>query len=494
MCKNFLYIYIKMNNYDLVIVGAGPAGLALAHCVSHLNKKILIIEKEDVIGGCHAVRRINGLFTEHGPRVYSKTYSVFIDLLKEMNLDFEDLFTPYNFSVSEIGGETIFSTLSFYELFLLGMEFLKLLMNENHGRNKILQNFLISNDFSPESYEIIDRVCKLTDGGGADKYTLNQFLQLLNQQFFYKLYQPKLPNDKGLFKIWRKFLESRNVDFSLESEIKNIVIKENKIDSIVVLNNNKLETVKSDKYVFAIPPKNLVEIVDKFKIPHNWGNIHSFAKDTAYIDYISVSFHWDTKLNLKKVYGFPKSAWGIAFVVLNDYMTFDEKESKTVISTAITIKDRKSPNNNKTADNCNSEEIIKEIYLQLKEAFGDIPFPNKALFSPGVKYNNNEWISEDTAFIMTSNKGYLPFENDIITNMYNLGTHNGKSLYKFTSLEAAVSNSVVLSKNLYDELNSSQYIKLTRTTSISDVFTLFALVLIIYLIYYGIISHGKRKY
>lgn len=481
--------------YDIVIVGAGPAGLALAHCVSHLNKRILIIEKEDVIGGCHAVRRVNGLFTEHGPRVYSKTYSVFRDLLKEMNVDFEDLFTPYNFSVSEIGGETIFSTLSFNELFLLGVEFIKLLLNENHGINTILQNFLYSNSFKEDSYEIIDRVCKLTDGGGADKYTLNQFLQLLNQQFFYKLYQPKLPNDKGLFKIWREFLESRGVEFYLETEIKDISTNENQITSLSISRNKKLQTISSDKYIFAIPPKNLVELIDTFNIKHNWGDIHSFAKETAYIDYISVSFHWNTRLNLKKVYGFPKSAWGIAFVVLNDYMKFEEKDSQTVISTAITIKNRKSPNNNKIADDCSSEEIIKEIYLQLKEAFGDIPFPTKTLISPGVDYDSkiNQWVSEDTAFIMTSNKGYLPFKNNKITNMYNLGTHNGKSLYKFTSLEAAVSNSVILSKELYSDLNKSQYIKLTKTTSISDVFTLFVLVLIIYLIYKYVLRHGRRK-
>lgn len=479
--------------YDLVIVGAGPSGLALAQCVSHLGKKILIIERENVIGGCHAVRRVDGLFTEHGPRVYSKTYSVFRDLLTEMNVKFDDLFTPYNFSVSEIGGETIFSTLSFYELFLLGVEFIKLLLNEQHGRNVILQTFLQKHDFGSESYEIIDRVCKLTDGGGADKYTLNQFLQLLNQQFFYKLYQPRLPNDKGLFKIWRAFLESRGVEFSLDTHIKMIDFNEDKIDSISVFKGTSLQTIKADKYVFAIPPKNLVEVINTFKIKHNWGDISTFAKDTAYIDYVSVSFHWNKELTLKKVYGFPKSAWGIAFVVLNDYMKFDETESKTVISTAITIKDRKSPNNNKTADECSENELIKEIFLQLKEAFGDIPAPTKVLMSPGVEYENNQWISEDTAFIMTSNKGYLPFENKLITNMYNVGTHNGKSLYKFTSLEAAVSNSVILSKELYNELNSSKYIKLSKTTSVSDVFTLVVLVLIAYLIYYGII-YGKRKY
>jgi phytoene dehydrogenase-like protein len=131
-----------MNNaYDIVIIGAGPAGLALAQCISHLNKRILIIEKENVIGGCHAVRRVNGLFTEHGPRVYSSTYKVFQSLLNEMGVDFYDLFTKYNFSVSEIGGQTIFSTLSWFELVYLFKEFTMLMLNDNHGINVILKEF-----------------------------------------------------------------------------------------------------------------------------------------------------------------------------------------------------------------------------------------------------------------------------------------------------------------------------------------------------------------
>jgi hypothetical protein len=480
-----------MNEYDIVIVGAGPSGLALAQCICHLNKKILIIERERVIGGCHAVRRVNKLFTEHGPRVYSNTYSVFQDLLKEMGVNFYDIFVKYNFSISQIGGETIFSVISWSELIYLGIEFMKLMLNDNHGLNVILKDYLYINKFSNNSIDIIDRVCKLTDGGGIDKYTLQEFLQLFNQQFFYALYQPKLPNDIGLFKVWKDFLEKRGVDFYLDTSIKHINNKNNQIDYINVSIDNRLEKIYGKKFIIATPPKDLYSIVEKFNIPHNWDNLRQYALDTAYIDYISVSFHWNQDLNLKKVYGFPKSSWGIAFIVLSDYMKFNESSSKTVISTAVTLSNKQSPNNKKTADECNSNELVNEIFLQLQEAYPDLPLPTLSIISPGVKYDKNKkrWISQDTAFIMTSNKGYLPFENKNIKNMYNLGTHNGKSYYKFTSLESAISNAVVLSKILYPELNGNKYIKLTRTTSLSDMFDLIIIVLILYLIYYGMIRN-----
>jgi hypothetical protein len=489
-----------MDHYDLVIIGGGPSGLALAQCISHLNKKILIIEKEHFIGGCHAVKRVKYgsefLFSEHGPRIYSDTYTVFIDLLKEMNVDFYDLFTKYNFTISKIGGDTIFSTLSFYELSFLFFEFVKLLFNNEYGDNTILKDFLSSSNFNIKSIDLINRICKLTDGGGIDKYTLNKFLQLLNQQFFYYIYQPKKPNDIGLFKIWQEFLNKRNVEFSLGSIIHNIQIRNNKIESLDIITNSQLHRITSNNFVFAIPPKNLYEIIEKFNIPHSWGDLKTFAIDTAYIEYISVSFHWDNKLKLPKVYGFPKTAWGVGFIVLSDYMTFDESTSKTVISTAITITDEKSLNNGKTANECNYNQLINELFLQLKESFPNLPDPTKIVLSPEVHYNTvlQKWQSDNTAFISTSNKGNLPFHNNIIDNMYNLGTHNGKSYYKFTSLESAVSNAVVLSKELYPSLKGNNFIKLSSGFTVSQSVRILLLGLIIYLIYYFIIKkHGKSR-
>ena len=76
--------------YDLVIIGAGPSGLALAQASSSIGKKILIIDRENQIGGSHRVRRVKQgnelLFTEHGPRIYTTAYKNFINLLLFQNL------------------------------------------------------------------------------------------------------------------------------------------------------------------------------------------------------------------------------------------------------------------------------------------------------------------------------------------------------------------------------------------------------------------------
>jgi hypothetical protein len=68
--------------------------------------------------------------------------------------------------------------------------------------------------------------------------------------------------------------------------------------------------------------------------------------------------------------------------------------------------------------------------------------------------------------------------------MYTLGTHNGYSNYKFTSLESAVTNSIVLSKKLYPELNDPKYIQLSRGTSLTDVFRITIKIVILLILIY----------
>lgn len=483
-------------NYDLIIVGGGPSGLALAECCSTLNKNILIIEREDDIGGCHRVKRIdainkNGvverLFTEHSPRVYSSTYKVFINLLKKMDLDFYELFTPYNFSIATIGGQTVLETLSYGEMFSLFVDFIILLVNDDYGKNISMSDYTESRGFTQKSRDMIDRICRLTDGATSDQYTLNKFLQLFNQQAPYTLYQPKRPNDTGLFSLWKSYLEKNKVDFLLETTVEKLQIDTitNTIRSVHCKYQGKDIEILGDKFIIATPPTNLVKLLENSnneEIKNSFGDFEKlkvWSRDTDYINYISVIFHWDTKLELDKIYGFPKTEWGVAFVVLSDYIQFAESQSKTVISTAITIPNIPSSKINKTANQCDKLEIIKEVLDQLKQSFPNLPTPTVSIIAPKLSREDGVWDSLDTAFIASSNQPNLDFHSKTISNLFNLGTQNGHSIYKFTSMESAVTNAVVLSHFLYPELKDSFKIEYSFTTR-SIILVIILLLCIIY--------------
>jgi hypothetical protein len=489
----------RQDIYDIVVIGGGPSGLALVHYCSNIdvNKKILIIEKEHDIGGCHRVRRvpvkynnsIQNVFTEHGPRIYSSTYKVFSKLLHDLELQFTDTFTPYNFSISTIGGDTIWKVLSYTELMYLVISFLRLTFDYNYGMDTSMFEFMIHNNFKKDSIDIIDRICRLTDGASAQNYTLHEFLQLFNQQALYTIYQPKYPMDTVLFKKWHRYLTSKNVDFMLNTNVERLIEKDG---NIKIVTSGK--QILGKTVILAIPPINMVNILENSEGPikNAFGDLNTlkqWAIKTRYIEYLSMTFHWDTILNLDKVYGFPKTEWGVAFIVLTDYMQFEETVSKTVISLAVTITDKKSSRINKTPNECSKDELIQEVFYQLTLAFPNLLQPTLSLLSPGVIYKNNQWISTDTAFISTSQQPFLDSSSKTINNLYNLGTHNGNHLYKFTSLESAVTNGLSLATKIYPDMQTKYTI--TSTIQVTDVIRI--IIIIIILMYFILFWVNNKK-
>ena len=426
--------------YDYTIIGNGPCGLTIAYILSKSNKKVLVIGN-DTIGGCHRVRRVDGYFSEHGPRIYSDSYVNTIKLLEKMGINFYDHFTPYNFTISEIGGENIFD-FKMIEIFWLVIEFIRFMINPNFSKKTTCLDFMTNHNFTKKTIDYIDRLCRLTDGAGADKYTLYELLQLVNQNAFYKIYQPNKPNDVSLFKIIKKKLV--NVDFMI-GHVTKLFGEGDKITSIALTSNKKM-ILNVKNCILAIPPINLVQILNSsnYFIKNAFGKfdeIYKWTMKNRYNIYIPIVFHWNKKLNLPKVYGFPKTEWGVAFIVLTDYMTFEK--SGTVISTTITIMNKKSSRINKYPDECTKKELVDEVFKQLKQSFSNLENPIKAIVSPAIFKKNGKWYSLDDAYMMTTDENKIPIKSSF-SNLYSIGTHSGKHIYSFTSMESAVTNGIYL--------------------------------------------------
>ena len=421
--------------YDYIIVGTGPTGLALAWYLSQYKQKILLIDQAPSLGGCHRVVRQNGLFGEHGPRVYLMTAAI----LKEMGKSWHYFFTPYKSGFISEGSKALLN-FNLREIFILIKHFFSI--NECY-KEITMEEFLKYHQFSNQATKFIDRICRTSDGAAIDRYTLYEFLQLINQNGLYTIYQPKLPNDVGLFAFWEDKLLEHRVDIRLDTKVIDFGVNTSVIESIVTNNG----VFYGMNVILAIPPTSLVHVLHKSCIPDAFGDIDQlkeWAHKTDYLYFNNITFHWKDKLDIQPVWGLAEdSEWGIASIVLSDYMTFNDPRSQTVISATLSLHN-KSNYTGKTPFESSEQELINEIFRQMNIQFS-LPPPDYAV----PEYYE---FGKTTAFQLTK-YGNLDFYSKYY-NLFICGTHNGYNNYSFTSMEAAVENATALLHYLipYDPL------------------------------------------
>jgi len=468
--------------YDYIIVGGGPTGMTLAWLLEDKTRKILLIEDEEMLGGCHRVHRVNGFFSEHGPRVYSNSYLMLIELLKDMNIDFDDYFVEYKTTVTTVGKKTPIASFNFKEKITFLSSFFQLFIDKDFGKTTSMTKYCKDNNFTSTSIDYIERLCRLTDGASSENYTLHQFLQLLNQQFLYKLYQPRKPNDKGFIKIWEdKLIKTGNIEIMKGNNVVQLVPNGNIIESIVVAKEQLISNIKGKKIILTIPPKPLFNLIKNSPGVQNAFNdineLKLWKDKNSYFDYICLTFHYYKKINLPKKGGFPRTPWGIAFIILSNYMDFSDEPSKSVISITLTFPERKNKYG-KTVHQCNKDEIINYV----KEELSFFPPPDLVIMSPNVVRDGNKWINLDTAYVLTTDNRFLKDTSDKFNNLHAVGIFNGNSLYSFTSIESAVQNAVHFCKKELKDLKYELPLK-ALTTIIDIVYNIITVIIIVIILY-----------
>lgn len=416
--------------YDYIVIGSGPAGLTCANAINRTGRTCLVIDREGSYGGCHRVTRVNGLFTEHGPRIYSSAYLNFHNLLKQNNVTSD--FTPYKFSITGAGSDGQESAtkqaLNFFtvsELAVISMHYLKCIVNPNYYRSKSVDQ--IFHNFSSDSMQYLDKICRLTDGAGTDRYTAYEFLQLINQNIFHQILEPNTPNDRGWVAQLVDSLEAKGVTFRANTEL----LALQKRSGHYVLHTNH-GTIRAHSVVFATPTNTLERFFYKF----NDIVLSDYNLSALYETYIPFTLHWRERLILPDIWGQGLGPWNIAWIVMSDYMDVEG----TLISCCISKLDT-TGSNGKTVNQCNLEELREEALIQLEPLLKGNK-PDHFILSPQMRREQNQWINSDTAYMLTPQSNIqFPFKMDG-ENIYSVGTHNGYSTYAFTSAESAVQNAI----------------------------------------------------
>jgi hypothetical protein len=105
--------------------------------------------------------------------------------------------------------------------------------------------------------------------------------------------------------------------------------------------------------------------------------------------------------------------------------------------------------------------------------------PDRIIMSPQVYKDTvtNKWVNVDTAYVATNDNTVISNKSKLIKNLYNCGTHNGKSNYNFTSMESAVSNAIYLVNKLQPKLK----IQIRETKHVTNYIYFIFLILLIYI-------------
>lgn len=437
---------------DYVIVGGGPTGLTIAWGLAQYGHTSIIIDRNSSLGGCHRVTRVKGEWTEHGPRIYVNNYFCIQQILKEMGSSWDQIFVPYKFEYYSIGSELL-KMMNTREYFAFFKAYCSMFFAGAPSIATSMDQFMQNNNFKQETRDYIDRICRLTDGAGADRYTLQEFLQLINENIFYGIYQPRQPNDIGLFRIWENALiQTKRVQIVQDQPVRAVQLDPAGQRVLSVQLQSGQYVIARKGYIMAVAPRHLLELLQRSNIAATpYGDITQWVKASDYLNYIPISYHWNRTLKLQNVWGYPRGRLGIASIPISQYTQFNSVNSRTVITSAVTYPKRIQSND--------MQQLQQNVYEELNRTYGNLPKPTIMITSPQVKESapdpttlRPQWINGDTAFMLTP-AGFAPFpmRSPRIPNLYSVGTHNGHSKYSFTSMEAAMQNAYILLHDLVPE-------------------------------------------
>ena len=253
-----------------------------------------------------------------------------------------------------------------------------------------------------------------------------------------------------MFKIWSNNLDKTGyVTQLLNTRISSI----DKINGKLRLIATDNKYIYGDNIIFAIPPQPMFRILSNSFDRNLFGDFATLSKwevESRYLVYIPIIFHWNEKLKLEKIWGATETEYGLVYVIMSDYMNFNDPRSKTVI--VCTVKNSNNPSKvtGKTANECNENELIAEVFRQLKTIRVSLPSPQFSILDPGVFKNGDKWDTIDTAYFYTKAR-FVPDKSVIFSNLRWIGTHSGFSDYSFTSMESAMQNAVHLLHEILPE-------------------------------------------
>ena len=306
--------------YDVIIIGAGPAGLTAAYELSDSDKKVLVLEKKPQVGGLAETKVFGNYRYDIGPhRFFTKNkevYDLFLEILDDdavevkrktrilfKNSYFDYPLTPLNalFGLGVI--ESI--TIGFSYVLARVKSYLQI-SKINNFEDWVVDRFgrkLFNNFFKNYTEKVWGIDCKDIGSDwaaqrikGLSLSTAIKFALFPNSKkrpktLVDQFYYPKL----GAGMLWEKFEENvtrKNVEVSKENTVTDVTTTDQGF-VVSFKDSNGNEKTEETKNIFFSNP--LLEFIDIFdgEVPQK---VIDSAKSLNYRNHISVHITVDKKL------------------------------------------------------------------------------------------------------------------------------------------------------------------------------------------------------
>jgi uncharacterized protein with NAD-binding domain and iron-sulfur cluster len=482
--------------YDIIIFGGGLSGLTLAHELIKKEFKILIIEKNNELGGMVRSDTKRNLFpSEHSWRGYAPFYKNTFQLMKEIpyydkNV-FDNLTVPLDFYLlhdKEYGYKSLLSIKDKIFLYYLGIKYL--LSNDrreyyySYNITPLLKKYL-SND----GYNYIVNIVT-GPGYGMNKNELSMghlfhfpIISIIHKKQHthkhssngnnYTHYSTDNwhvtngPTSDVWIKPWINYLKKNGVDILTNTELVKINYNKNNITSVEIKQNETIKQLKAKEYVLSINPFNTVDILKNSKMPGLYNNFKSLTNNTRSKQ---ISF----RIGINKEINYPID--NIAFV-MNDSefnITWYPQEKlwtkkpkiKSLWSGTIIDFEKKGKLFNLNAEHLDNEKLKKEIIYQIlrSKSFKKIIYDNNGFYinKEDIEYieiwyewnfNNGVQEQEYKKWVNTMyNEKFRPFQKTEYNNLFLSGAHT-KTTINIWSMEGAIESGKITANYILDKYN-----------------------------------------
>jgi len=443
--------------YDVTIIGGGPSGLSLAVMLARTGQRVLLLEREPMLGGTWRVEWLKGkYYSEHSPHVMSTGYNYFKALCNFLNVPFRTKQT-YRSMFDIYAGKNLTRQFTFCDIMAFCYGYVSSRLYES---NSTVKEF--TSNFSSTGKQAMYTLSVML-ATTPDKVLIQDIFDAINTNELIQLQNPE-----EWIQIAERYLSTfENVEIRKEYTVYSLNRRKDKY----ILNND----IVSHRCCICTDPNGLIKVLENAsqEIQNNWrpwDELKFWAQESHYIS-IGFQLHFDKYTEFPSTWCWSCIGdWMIIILPMSKYIdTFTKDESiKSVWSCTIVDQDKYSNRLQKYVYECSKDEIQEEVLFQLKVE------PTIFTFSSGVKKLNGRWTSKDVGFQGQSH-GVLKSTGKL-PNLHLVGTMTEKEIIVMNS---GLQSSYKFVKELYPG-----YEKILETPQTNLKFRTFLIILILIIVIY----------